>query len=104
MEKTTTDQEKNILIKELKKYNQELKDKIKELETIQFNIKPGKHLYIETLTYKGNIRTYNGILSEEGKKHIKIKIINKNNNKSYHYIIAKSLIGGMKIYGDFENE
>ncbi len=102
MEKTTSEIEKNRLIKELKIHILELRDKIKELENVQFNIKPGKKLFIETLTYRGEVRTYQGILVQEGKKHLKIKIENSHNNKHYHYIIAKSLIGGLKIFGDFE--
>ena len=85
-------------IKELKKkiVNQkEIIDKLSsKKEEFVFNI--GKKVFIEYLSAKGLPRTAKGFINKE--TNTKIKLLIKDKNKEYFYIIFKNMITGVKEY------
>jgi len=60
-----------------------------------------KKVYIESKTLLNKIRTYNGIVELETQQHLKLKATC--NEGIYYYIIDKSTIRGVKVFGDWEN-
>ena len=91
---------RNKTIKRLQELNEELREENKNLENSNFNLKQGDKLFISYLTYLGDSRSLKGELAQEGAKFLKVKILDSKKNKPYYYIIAKSLIGGIKVYYD----
>lgn len=87
-----------------KKQISNLLKQIHENEFEQFDLKENDYVFIESITYLGEIRTYTGWIVKEAKKHIKLKVIAKKQNREYFYIIGKNFINGIKIYSDDTNE
>ena len=63
-------------------------------EEFVFNI--GKKVFIEYLSAKGLPRTAKGFINKE--TNTKIKLLIKDKNKEYFYIIFKNMITGVKEY------
>lgn len=62
--------------------------------THSFNIDKDRKLFIETVTAKGLIRTYQGYLIHESATHIIINILDKKG--LYNYVIRKDMILGTR--------
>jgi hypothetical protein len=92
------------LLNENNKLTKHLKLKLKyitnkKIELINsLNINMGRRVFIEAMTPKGIIRTYDGFIVQETLNHINIEI--RTFEHTYNYIIEKSFIKGMKIYGE----
>lgn len=90
-------------IKNLKIHIEKKDEIIKKYKDMEFKYSPqnlnliiGQRVFIEALTPKGLIRTYDGLVAKETTHHIKLMILTNRGN--YHYIVNKSYIKGMKLY------
>ena len=79
----------------------ELKNELKEERKLKsqnfYSLNHMQRVFIESVTNRGMIRTYDGRVLNESISHIKLEI-QRASGKPYWYVIDKATITGMKIY------